>query len=58
MAWKKEVFGLMENGAEVYKYTLTNEHGVSAAFTTLGGTWIEMVVPDQNGKLDDVLLGA
>ena len=57
MAWKKEAFGTLENGAAVSKYTLTNENGVSAAFTDLGGTWLEMKVPDRNGKLADVLLG-
>ena len=36
MAWKKEAFGTLENGAAVSKYTLTNENGVSAAFTDLG----------------------
>lgn len=57
MAWKKERFGTMENGAEVNKYTLINENGVSAAFTDLGGVWLEMKVPDKNGQMDDVLLG-
>lgn len=57
MAWMKEKFGTMENGAEVSKYILTNENGVSAAFTDLGGTWLEMKVPDRNGRMEDVLLG-
>jgi len=57
MAWKKELFGELENGAQVYKYTLTNEHGISASFTDLGGIWLEMKTFDRNGKIDDVLLG-
>lgn len=57
MAWKKEAFGTLKNGAEVSKYTLTNENGVSAAFTDLGGVWLEMKVPDKDGKFEDVLLG-
>lgn len=57
MAWKKEIFGTMENGAQVDVYTLTNEQGASAAFTNLGGTWLKMVVPDRDGRLEDVLLG-
>lgn len=57
MAWKKEVFGRMENGAEVDKYILTNENGASAAFTNLGGIWLEMNVPDKDGRIEDVLLG-
>lgn len=57
MAWKKEMFGVLENGAQADKYTLTNENGASAAFTNLGGIWLEMKVPDKNGNIDDVLLG-
>lgn len=57
MAWTKTGFGVMENGAEVSRYTLTNENGVSASFTDLGGIWLTMMVPDRDGKLDDVVLG-
>lgn len=57
MAWKKEVFGTLENGAQADKYTLTNENGVSAAFTNLGGIWLSMMVPDKDGNMGDVILG-
>lgn len=57
MAWTKTSFGTMENGAEVFRYTLSNENGVSASFTDLGGIWLTMVVPDRDGHLDDVVLG-
>ncbi len=57
MAWKKEVFGTLPNGAQADMYTLTNENGVSAAFTNLGGIWLKMIVPDREGRLEDVLLG-
>lgn len=57
MAWIKTVFGVMENGAEVYRYTLTNENGVSASFTDLGAIWLTMLVPDHDGVLADVVLG-
>ncbi len=57
MAWKKEVFGTLPNGAQADLYTLTNENGASATFTNLGGIWLKMVVPDKNGNMDDVLLG-
>lgn len=57
MGWKKEHFGTMESGAVISKYTLTNENGVSASFTDLGGTWLTMVVPDKDGQMADVLLG-
>lgn len=57
MGWKKEKFGILENGAQADKYTLTNDHGVSASFTNLGGIWLSMIVPDKNGNRKDVLLG-
>lgn len=53
----KEGFGTMPDGREVFKYTLTNKKGVSASFITLGGVWVSMVVPDREGKMEDVVLG-
>lgn len=57
MGCTKTVFGTMENGAEVSRYTLTNEQGVSASFTDLGAIWLTMEVPDREGKMADVVLG-
>lgn len=57
MAIKKESFGFMPSGEEVFKYTLTNSQGINASFITLGGTWVSMVVPDRDGKMEDVVLG-
>ena len=45
----------MPSGETVYKYTLTNHHGVSADFITLGGTWVTMNVPDKKGKIADMI---
>ena len=57
MAISKELFGNMPDGTEVYKYTLVNRNQVSASFITLGGVWVSMMVPDQEGRLGDVVLG-
>lgn len=57
MAYKKEQWGVMPSGEPVSLYTLTNENGVSASFTDLGGTWVTMVVSDREGKMTDVVLG-
>lgn len=57
MGYTKTDFGTMKDGKAVYRYTLTNENGVSASFTDLGGTWLTMVVPDRDGKMADVVLG-
>lgn len=57
MACRKENWGNMASGETVSLYTLTNDNGVSASFTDLGGVWVTMIVPDQNGKMTDVVLG-
>ncbi|MDW2798749.1 aldose epimerase family protein [Clostridium boliviensis] len=57
MAYKKELWGNMPDGREVYLYTLVNENRVSASFTNLGAVWVTMIVPDKSGKETDVVLG-
>lgn len=57
MAIKVERFGEASDGSQIDLYTLTNENGVSASFTNLGGTWVSMLVPDRNGEMADVVLG-
>lgn len=57
MGYTKTEFGTLEDGKRVYRYTLTNEQGVSASFTDLGAIWLTMVVPDRDGKMADVVLG-
>ena len=54
---EKTIFGTMEDGREVSRYTLTNQNGVSASFLDLGAIWSTMLVPDRNGEMADVLLG-
>ncbi|MDE6825876.1 MAG: galactose mutarotase [Paramuribaculum sp.] len=38
-------------------YTLTNKSGASVTLSTLGAGIVKVIVPDRNGKLDDVVLG-
>ena len=47
----------MPDKTEVYQYTLTNGHGVSASFITLGGVWVSMLVPGRAGQMGDGVLG-
>uniref|UniRef100_UPI003260EC3D aldose epimerase family protein n=1 Tax=Clostridium sp. NkU-1 TaxID=1095009 RepID=UPI003260EC3D len=47
----------MPDKREVYLYTLVNRNGVSASFTNLGAVWVNMNVPDRDGKMVDVVLG-
>ncbi len=53
----KELFGKMPDGTPVDKYVLTNVHKVRVGILTYGGIIQSIVVPDKNGKLQDVALG-
>ena len=57
MSCTKTLFGKMDDGTEVYRYTLTNSNGASASFTDMGAVWLTMEVPDRDGRLADVVLG-
>lgn len=54
---KKELFGKMPCGCEVYAYTLTNYFGASVKIITLGATIVSINVPDKKGELADVVCG-
>jgi aldose 1-epimerase len=53
----QQAFGKTPDGTPVDLYTLTNAHGLEAKIITYGGAVISLLVPDRNGKLDDVALG-
>lgn len=53
---KKEVFGTV-NGQEVYLVTLENKNGMQASITNYGANLVKLLVPDVNGKVEDVVLG-
>jgi aldose 1-epimerase len=50
-------FGKMPDGTPVKIFTLTNSTGASAKIMELGGIITELYMPDNNGKLDDIVLG-
>lgn len=54
---KRELFGRMPCGSEVYAYTLTNSFGANVKIITLGATLVSINVPDKCGKLADVICG-
>jgi hypothetical protein len=43
--------------ADISAYTLTNKNGAKVKILTLGGIVSELVVPDKDGKMADVVLG-
>ena len=54
---KKELFGTLQNGENIYSYTLTNKNGMSATIINYGATVVKLKVPDKNSKIEDVILG-
>ena len=54
---KTTVFGKLRDGREVHQYTLTNKAGMVAQIIDYGATVTSLLVPDRNGKIEDVVLG-
>jgi len=44
-------------GAEVYLYTLSNDHGYQVSITTYGGAITSLWTPDRDGAFGDIVLG-
>lgn len=53
----KEKFGTTKTGEEVYLYTLKNKNGMEVKLTNYGAAIVNLLVPDKDGKIDDVVLG-
>jgi aldose 1-epimerase len=50
-------FGKLQDGTEVQLYTLRNSKGMHVSFTNYGGRMVSLVVPDNDGKPTDVVVG-
>ncbi|WP_224998462.1 aldose epimerase family protein [Cesiribacter sp. SM1] len=57
MKIEKVDFGTTKEGTPVDLYVLTNSHGVVAKITNYGGIVTSLILPDKNGKMEDVVLG-
>lgn len=53
----KEAFGKTNDNQEVFLVILKNNHNITAKIMTYGGIITSILVPDKNGKIDDVVLG-
>ena len=53
----KEQWGVAPDGKEIFKYTLKNASGAYVQLGSVGAAIVSIVVPDKDGKLDDVVLG-
>lgn len=52
----KEIFGEL-HGETVYSFTLENHNGMKVSCITLGCIITDILVPDKNGQLENVVLG-
>jgi aldose 1-epimerase len=53
----RSTFGQMPDGRAVPAVTLSNGHGVSATIIALGAAVQSVIMPDKNGKREDVQIG-
>ena len=53
----KQFFGTMEDGKDVYSYTVKNQAGMTVRICELGAAIMEIRVPDKFGRFSDVVLG-
>ena len=56
MSISQHPFGVTPNGEKVTEYTMTNRDGASVSMLDFGGIITRILVPDRDGKLDDVNL--
>ena len=52
----KQLFGEI-NSQQIYKFTLTNNNGMSIVLSNFGATIISINTPDKNGKITDIIGG-
>ncbi len=57
MAITKQSFGKSPDGTEVFLYEITNTSGAMMKVTDFGAILVSLMVPDENRKLRDVVLG-
>jgi aldose 1-epimerase len=51
------IFGKLQDGRDVRKFTIVNASGASLQAIEYGATITSLCVPDRNGKIQDVVLG-
>ena len=56
MSIEKNYFGKTKGGVDVYNYTIVTD-GISVTLSEFGGTIVRLLVPDKDGKRQDVVCG-
>ena len=54
---QKKSFGTTKDGKEVFLFSLENKNGVKAEVTNYGAILVNLLVPDKDGNVEDVVLG-
>lgn len=54
---EKREFGTTKDGRKAHLYTLENKNGMKITVTDFGAALVNVFVPDQEGRLRDVVLG-
>jgi len=54
---KRELFGTIQEGKQVWKFIINNSKGITATVMSLGGTLISLKTPDRKGEIREVTLG-
>ncbi len=57
MQIKKSIFGKLQNGTEVFLFTLKNDNGIKMSVTNYGGIVTSINVPDSKGNIKNITLG-
>ena len=57
MAVETKVFGKGPDGQEVMLYSIKNSKGMQVDLTNLGAIIVNLLVPDKDGQVADVVLG-
>ena len=53
----REVIAILNNKQNMELFTLKNRHGMTARITNYGGRIVSLLVPDREGRMQDVVLG-
>lgn len=53
----ESIFGKYPDGRDVMLYTMENDSGMTVAVTDLGAAAVRLIVPDNKGNREDVVLG-
>lgn len=57
MTTNKTIFGILEDGTEIFLYTLENKNGMKAQMINYGAILVNLYVSNKEGNIDDIVLG-